>query len=94
MIVLPGTARSAVVDRVCRRLLEIVPMPLLLDGEAVTVGLSIGIAMAPADATSPDDLVRMADVAMYRAKREGGKAYRFFNVGSRPAGGQVAIRTA
>ncbi len=94
VIVLNGSARSALVDRVCRRLLEIVPMPLLLEGQAVSVGLSIGIAIAPEDATSSDDLVRMADIAMYRAKREGGNACRYFNVSSRPAGVQAAGRTA
>ena len=94
VIVLNGAARSDVVEHVCRRLLEIVPMPLLLDGKAVSVGLSIGIAMAPADAASSDELLRMADIAMYRAKRAGGASYRFFDVSKAPTTTRAAMRIA
>jgi predicted signal transduction protein with EAL and GGDEF domain len=42
------------------------------------VGASIGIAIAPPDGTEPDRLMKNADLALYRAKADGGSSYRFF----------------
>jgi predicted signal transduction protein with EAL and GGDEF domain len=38
----------------------------------------VGIAIAPADSMEPDQLMKNADLALYRAKADGGGAYRFF----------------
>ena len=56
-----------VADRVCALLLD----PFGLDGGEIRISTSIGIALAPADTADPGDLVRRADVAMYRAKSQG-----------------------
>ncbi|MBV8221285.1 MAG: EAL domain-containing protein, partial [Solirubrobacterales bacterium] len=45
--------------------------PFVLDAVRVQIGASIGIAVMPGDATDADDLVRCADLAMYRAKLKG-----------------------
>ena len=52
--------------------------PYDLDGHRATVGVSVGIAVAPRDGTSPDPLLRNADMALYRAKSEGRGTWRFF----------------
>ena len=44
----------------------------------MTVGASIGIAVAPADGTAPDELLKNADLALYGAKSERRASYRFF----------------
>ncbi|WP_426031860.1 putative bifunctional diguanylate cyclase/phosphodiesterase [Caulobacter sp. DWP3-1-3b2] len=44
----------------------------------VSIGASVGIAIAPADASDPDTLLKNADLALYRAKGDGRGAYRFF----------------
>jgi len=49
-----------------------------LEGHHISIGTTIGIAIAPADGTDPDQLLRNADLALYRAKSEGRGAYRFF----------------
>jgi diguanylate cyclase (GGDEF)-like protein len=56
---------------VARRLTDVLRSPFDLGAVRATVGASIGIAMAPTDARGIDDLVRCADVAMYRAKATG-----------------------
>jgi diguanylate cyclase (GGDEF)-like protein len=60
------------------RLIEDIGAPFDLDGHQVTIGVSIGIAMAPGDATGADELLRNADMALYRAKADGRNTYRFF----------------
>ncbi len=52
--------------------------PFDVRGHQVIIGTSIGIALAPADGTEPDQLLRNADMALYRAKAEGRGAYHFF----------------
>jgi len=52
--------------------------PFDVRGHQVVIGTSIGIALAPADGTEPDQLLRNADMALYRAKAEGRGAYHFF----------------
>ncbi len=60
------------------RLIEAVSAPYDLDGRQVIVGISIGVAVAPSDGTDPDVLMKNADLALYRAKADGGNVYRFF----------------
>ncbi len=60
------------------RLIEVASAPFDLEGHQVVVGMSIGIAMAPTDATDADQLLKSADMALYRAKMDGRGTYRFF----------------
>ena len=49
-----------------------------LDGLEVVVGASIGIALSPGDGATSEELMRNADMALYRAKSDGGGVHRFF----------------
>jgi diguanylate cyclase (GGDEF)-like protein len=60
------------------RLLEAVAAPYDLDGHQLNIGTSIGIALAPEHGTEVDQLLKNADLALYKAKAEGRDAYRFF----------------
>lgn len=60
------------------RLVERLCKPYLIDNDTLSIGVSIGIAMAPNDGTRPDQILRNADLALYRAKAEGRGTYRFF----------------
>ena len=64
--------------RVAERIMDAHREPFDLGGQEVFVKLSIGIALGDADAASPEDLLRDADTAMYRAKKEGLRGYRVF----------------
>jgi diguanylate cyclase (GGDEF)-like protein len=63
---------------VARRISLTVAEPFTIAGTETTLGVGIGIAVAPNDGTSADDLLRRADLALYRAKAEGRSATRFF----------------
>jgi diguanylate cyclase (GGDEF)-like protein len=49
-----------------------------IDGHQVVIGASIGIAMSPRDATGPDHLLKIADMALYWAKADQRGTWRFF----------------
>src|SRR3978361_210638 len=49
-----------------------------IDGLEVIVGASIGIALSPGDGVTTEELMRNADMALYRAKSDGGGVHRFF----------------
>ncbi len=62
------------------RLIAAVSEPYDVDGETVSIGVSVGIAMAPKNGTRPDQILRNADLALYRAKADGRGVYRFFEI--------------
>jgi len=64
-----------------QRLVAALSAPFDLDGSEVNVGASIGIAIAPIDASTSDQLVKQADLALYRAKAAGRGTYHFFEPG-------------
>ena len=72
-----GDQRDRAVE-LAHRLLEVLTAPYDLDGQQAIIGTSIGIACAPDDGTDSDQLLRKADLALYRAKSEGRNRYRFF----------------
>jgi diguanylate cyclase (GGDEF)-like protein len=52
--------------------------PYDIDGHQAVIGVSIGISVGPGDGSSPDKLLRNADLALYRAKSDGRGTFRFF----------------
>jgi diguanylate cyclase (GGDEF)-like protein/PAS domain S-box-containing protein len=60
------------------RLIERVSEPYNIDSLEIVIGASIGIAISPGDGESGEDFLRNADMALYRAKSEGGGVHRFF----------------
>jgi diguanylate cyclase (GGDEF)-like protein len=61
------------------RIIELVAKPFDLDGRKVSVGTSIGIALAPQDGVDPEELLKKADLALYRTKSAGRNGFNFFN---------------
>jgi len=60
------------------RLVEALAMPYVIQDHQLAIGCSIGIAMAPLDGKDAEDLLKKADLALYRAKLDGRGIYRFF----------------
>lgn len=63
--------------RIAERITHGLASPIQINGQGFTVSSSIGIAIFPEDGRSAADLLKHADIAMYRAKGDGG-GYRFY----------------
>ncbi|MGH7541581.1 MAG: EAL domain-containing protein [Gemmatimonadota bacterium] len=81
-------------ETVAGRILRELEPPFTFSGQEMYISASVGIAFSSPDVEDPEDLLRYADVAMYRAKREGMGKYRVFDpdVDSR-ATGRLAMET-
>jgi len=60
------------------QLIEVLSARYDIDGYEVVIGASIGIALSPGDGSTSEELMRNADMALYRAKADGGGLHRFF----------------
>jgi diguanylate cyclase (GGDEF)-like protein/PAS domain S-box-containing protein len=76
-VLMPG-AGEAEARTTAQALIEAVREPVTVEGRPITVGASIGIARAPRDGAEPTQLLKCADLALYRAKAEGREGFRFF----------------
>lgn len=61
-----------------RRILEVLARPFQVDEMSFSVGCSIGVALYPEDGRTLDELIKCADIAMYRVKEHGRGNFRFY----------------
>ncbi|BAN36087.1 hypothetical protein SCD_n02279 [Sulfuricella denitrificans skB26] len=73
------TADSAI--PVAQKILDALTKPFSISGREVFISASLGISLYPKDGASAEELLKNADVAMYRAKKGGGNTFRFYNEG-------------
>lgn len=64
---------------IAKRIQETLALPLYLNGHQLSTTASIGIAFSHSDYEQPENLMRDADIAMYRAKKQGKARYTVFN---------------
>jgi diguanylate cyclase (GGDEF)-like protein len=77
-VVMPKVNRPEDTIRLAGRLIEAIRMPIHLGGVPLTIGTSVGMAMAPEDGSDPDELLQHADLALYQAKLDGRGILRAF----------------
>jgi diguanylate cyclase (GGDEF)-like protein len=80
-IIQTGLKDPAEVTELVTRIHEAIRVPHDCIGHLVAADASIGIALAPEDGTELDELLKNADLAMYGAKADGRRTYRFFEPG-------------
>jgi diguanylate cyclase (GGDEF)-like protein len=73
----PGDLRENAI-KLANRLLVVLAAPYDIEGHQIVIGISIGIALAPQDGVEPGQLLKNADLALYRTKTEGRNGYRFY----------------
>ncbi|MEE9375587.1 MAG: EAL domain-containing protein [Rhizobiaceae bacterium] len=78
VILMESQGDAGAAARLAARLIGEVTKPYKVDDNEIRIGLSIGIALAPLNGTRPEQLLRNADFALYRAKADGRGIFRFF----------------
>jgi diguanylate cyclase (GGDEF)-like protein len=68
VVLLDGVTGAEDSARVAAKVLDAVQSPFQLDDHELSIGASVGLSLYPDDGTSPDELVKQADAAMYRDK--------------------------
>ncbi|MBF0353990.1 MAG: EAL domain-containing protein [Alphaproteobacteria bacterium] len=78
-IVLVDAKASEIAAVLAEKINAVIASPFEVDGHEARLGANVGIAVLPADGLTADDLVRNADLALYRCIREHPGSYRFFS---------------
>lgn len=78
-VVLPRIGSRAEMATLAQAIITALSQPYFLNGAAVSIGCSVGIAVSPDHGADPDALVANADLALYAAKGAGRGVARFFN---------------
>ncbi len=73
------TSQREAARGLAERIIDVLGKPFDIEGGDISIGTSIGIALAPEHDTGSDSLLKMADLALYRAKSAGRNGYRFFD---------------
>ncbi len=79
VIVVPRVADPAMLAPLAERVLKLLSSPFRVEGHEIQIGCSIGLAVAPDNGADIGTLMRNADFALYRAKSEGRRTWRFFD---------------
>jgi diguanylate cyclase (GGDEF)-like protein/PAS domain S-box-containing protein len=77
-ILQPGIETASDAAELARRIIQDVSAPYQIGGNCISIGTSIGIALAPQNSIDPDLLLKNADLALYQAKSSGRGVHRFF----------------
>ena len=78
VMIMPDCGDPLVIGEIVDTMLKRLAEPFKISDHVLHVGGSAGIAIAPTDGNSVDELIANADLALYQAKSAGGRAYRFF----------------
>lgn len=77
-IILEQSNDAVFAAKLASRLIAKVLEPYSIDDETLWIGVSVGIALAPQHGTRPEQILRNADLALYRAKEDGRGVFRYF----------------
>jgi diguanylate cyclase (GGDEF)-like protein len=77
-VIQTGLRNMGDAEALARRMLDAISLPFAIAGAQVSVGVSIGIAVAPENGLTHELLMRLADTALYQAKSEGRNRFSFF----------------
>jgi diguanylate cyclase (GGDEF)-like protein len=84
-VILTDVTRPQHIHAIAEKILDELRKPFALAAGQASISGSIGITVFPGDGSTPDELVRNADEAMYAAKNAGRNRYRFFTAATQGA---------
>jgi diguanylate cyclase (GGDEF)-like protein/PAS domain S-box-containing protein len=78
-IILPDIDDRGRLGEIARTLITMISQPYQIEGSRCVIGASVGIAIAPYDGITSEELVRSADLALYASKGGGRGQFRFYS---------------
>jgi diguanylate cyclase (GGDEF)-like protein/PAS domain S-box-containing protein len=81
VIVQPAIADASAAEALAQRVIAAICEPFDIEGQPVSIGTSVGLALYPSDSQEADDLLKQADIALYRSKAGGRGMLRCFEPG-------------
>jgi len=78
IVIALGLPAASAVDYIARRIQEALSTPIEIEGVRLSIVSSIGISVCPTDGTNLEQLLKHADIALYRAKSRGRGNHQFF----------------
>jgi diguanylate cyclase (GGDEF)-like protein len=78
-VLLPDVDDRGVLGELAMKIITMLRQPYSLEEGRCVIGASVGIAIAPHDGLTRDEIVRAADLALYASKNGGRAQYRFFS---------------
>ncbi|TDF39168.1 EAL domain-containing protein [Alteromonadaceae bacterium M269] len=79
VLIIEDVRHQADLAQLAQKLCDVIAQPITLKGRKHYISSSIGISNYPSDDADPKALIRKADMAMYRAKKQGKNTYHFFS---------------
>ncbi|MGE0340885.1 MAG: putative bifunctional diguanylate cyclase/phosphodiesterase, partial [Xanthobacteraceae bacterium] len=77
--VLAPISQTEEIGRIAERIIETVRQPVAAGEHVLHVGVTLGVSLAPEHGSEPEELLRRADIALYKAKAEGRGSHRIFD---------------
>lgn len=78
VLILPERADAGLSTGIVQRIMDGIAKPLTIEGHEFFISSSIGVAVYPNDGVTPEELIKHADIAMYRAKETGRNNFQFY----------------
>lgn len=78
-LLLGGLKSPAQLEQIMSRVLRDVARPISVDGQSLRITASVGVSLFPGDVSDPDQLLRHADQAMYKAKEAGKGCFELYD---------------
>ena len=92
MVIVEDFDEPPVLGRIAQKLLDAIAQPFRIEEHDIYVTSSIGIAVYPDDSDDPEELLKHADVAMYRSKELGRNTYQFLDADLAAASARASTR--
>jgi diguanylate cyclase (GGDEF)-like protein/PAS domain S-box-containing protein len=77
-IIMPDVIEPDEVSAVAKRIIDVISAPMTIQGQQITIGASIGIAIAPGDGDEAGKLLKNANLALSQVKLRGKGSFRYF----------------
>lgn len=78
IILIPHIIDDVILEIIASRVIEVLNEKICIDNHEFTLGVSIGISIYSRDGFEINDLIKKADIAMYKVKKQGKNGYAFF----------------